>query len=329
MPLSEPIRSTSTPIDGMLRPLIRRVSRRIYVRRTPLALFAIALFVLALMSWAGSAAAYPVAHLEAESRERVVRYWTPERMRQAVPTERDSRPLASTKPAKGGGGGTSAGTSTEVPQPYPSTYGKVFFTSNSDVNYVCSGSAIASANESVVWTAGHCVNEGPGAFYKNFLFVPAYRDGVAPYGKFAASTLLTTSGWQTSGEFGVDVGAAVVGTNASGLTLSDAVDEASLVFEAPRNQAYRLYGYPAAKKFSGQRMRVCETSWLLDDTSATPDTMGASCDMTGGSSGGAWVTSSGAVASVVSYGYSSLRNVLFGPHLEAEAQSLYATASAG
>jgi hypothetical protein len=294
------------------------------VRRVSLALLAIALF--ALLSWAGSAAAYPVAQVETESREKVIRYWTPERMRQAVPTPRDSRPLAA-KAAKGGG--TSAGASSEVPQPYPSTYGKVFFTSNSDVNYVCSGSAIASANESVVWTAGHCVNEGPGAFYKNFLFVPAYRDGAAPYGKFAVSTLLTTSGWQTSGEFGVDVGAAVVGTNASGLTLSDAVDEASLVFEAPRNQAYRLYGYPAAKKFSGQRMRVCETSWLLDDTSATPDPMGASCDMTGGSSGGAWVTSSGAVASVVSYGYSSLRNVLFGPHLEAEAQSLYAAASAG
>ena len=295
------------------------------MRRTLLALIAIAL-VLAVPC-AGSAVAFPVAHVDPQPRDNVVGYWTSERMRQAVPSERDARPFASAKPAKGSG--TSAGTSTEVPQPYPSTYGKVFFTSNSGVNYVCSGSAVASANESVVWTAGHCVNEGPGAFYKNFLFVPAYRDGVAPYGKFAASTLLTTSGWQASGEFGVDVGAAVVGVNASGQTLSQAVDEAPLVFNAPRSQAYRLYGYPAAKKFSGQRMRVCETSWLLDDASARPATMGASCDMTGGSSGGAWVTSTGAIASVVSYGYSSLRNVLFGPYLEAEAQSLYAAAAAG
>lgn len=294
------------------------------MRRTLLAL--IAILVLAVPC-AGPAVAFPVAHVDPQPRDKVVGYWTSERMRQAVPAERDSRPFASSKPAKGSG--TSAGTSTEVPQPYPSTYGKAFFTSNSGVNYVCSGSAVASANESVVWTAGHCVNEGPGAFYKNFLFVPAYRDGVAPYGKFAASTLLTTSGWQASGQFGVDAGAAVVGVNASGQTLSDAVDEAPLVFNAPRNQAYRLYGYPAAKKFSGQRLRVCETSWSLDDGSATPATMGASCDMTGGSSGGAWVTSTGAIASVVSYGYSSLRNVLFGPHLESEAQSLYAAASAG
>jgi hypothetical protein len=64
----------------------------------------------------------------------------------------------------------------------------------------------------------------------------------------------------------------------------------------------------------------------MDDGSTTPATMGVPCDMTGGSSGGGWLTSSGAVASVVSYGYSSLKNVLFGPHLETEAQQLYSLA---
>jgi V8-like Glu-specific endopeptidase len=295
------------------------------VRRTlpPLVVIAAVLAIACV----GSAAAQPVAHVSQEPGEKVIRYWTSERMKQAVPTDRGSRPIPAGKPAKGGE--TSGGSSAEVPLPYPSTYGKVFFTSNSGVNYVCSGTAILSANESVVWTAGHCVNEGPGAFYKNFLFVPAYRDGTAPYGKFAGSTLLTTSGWQATGEWGVDIGAAIVGVNALGQTLSDAVEEAPLLFNAPRNQAYRLYGYPAAKKFSGQRMRVCNTAWLMDDTFAAPDTMGAACDMTGGSSGGGWITSTGAVASVVSYGYNSLRNVLFGPHLESEALSLYSAAASG
>jgi V8-like Glu-specific endopeptidase len=170
------------------------------------------------------------------------------------------------------------------------------------------------------------VNEGPGAFYKNFMFVPAYRDGNAPYGSFAAPTLLTTSGWQTSGGFGVDVGAAVVGPNGSGQTVTDAVAELPVLFNSVRNQSYRLYGYPAAGKFNGQRMRVCNTAWSRNDTSATPATMGVPCDMTGGSSGGPWVTGSGAVASVVSYGYSSLKNVIFGPHLETEALQLYTVA---
>jgi hypothetical protein len=278
------------------------------------------------MALAAVASAFPVAQRSGQSSAAVARYWTAERMNQAVPADRASRPLPAA--AKGGkGGGSTSAASTEAPLPYPSAYGKVFFTSNSGVNYVCSGSALLSANESVVWTAGHCVNEGPGAFYKNFLFVPAYRDGSAPYGKFAAAELLTTSGWSTSGQWGVDLGAAVVGTNASGLTLSDAVEEAPIVFDAPRNQAYRMYGYPAAKKFSGQRLRVCQTTWSMDDASASPATMGAACDMTGGSSGGPWVTEGGAVASVVSYGYRSLSNVLFGPHLELDAQSLYATAA--
>jgi V8-like Glu-specific endopeptidase len=289
------------------------------VRRL-LALLALALLAAAAVG-AVSAHARPVVHENREAREQVVRYWTPARMRDAIPAERVHGPTPQAKPGTGGGGTSSF----EAPLPYPSAHGKVFFT-DSGVNYVCSGTALVSTNSSVVWTAGHCVNEGPGSFYTNFLFVPAYRDGAAPYGSFAGPTLLTTSGWQANGEFGVDVGAAVVGRNASGQTLAQAVAERSPVFNAARNQSYTLYGYPAAKRFNGQRMRVCSTAWSRDDTSAIPATMGVSCDMTGGSSGGGWVTSSGAVASVISYGYASLKNVLFGPHQESEAQQLYLTA---
>lgn len=281
--------------------------------------------VVVCAATAAAAQANPVAHQETKAAAQVTRYWTPARMANAKPVER----VAGKSPQKGkpGGGTTTSGAATEVPLPYPSAEGKVFFTDNG-VNYVCSGSALVSTNESVVWTAGHCVNEGPGTFYTNFMFVPAYRDGAAPYGRFAASTLLTTSGWRTSGEFGVDEGAAVVSTNEAGQTLTDAVAEISPVFGSVRNQSYTLYGYPAAGKFNGQRMYACNTAWSRNDNSATPATMGVPCNMTGGSSGGGWITSSGALASVVSYGYSSLKNVLFGPHLETEAQQLYQAAQA-
>ncbi len=268
---------------------------------------------------AAPAQARPVAHDTKQSRGEVVRYWTAERMKNAKPAERVAGQSPKANPA------TAAGTATQVPLPYPSAEGKVFFT-DSGVNYVCSGSAILSTNESVVWTAGHCVNEGPGSYFTNFMFVPAYRDGAAPYGKFVAPRLLTTSGWRTLGEFGVDLGAAVVGTNGSGQSLTDAVAELPLVFNSTRNQSYRVYGYPAAGKFNGQRMYVCNTAWSRNDTSTTPDTMGVPCNMTGGSSGGGWVTAAGSVASVVSYGYSNLKNVLFGPHMETEALQLYTAA---
>jgi V8-like Glu-specific endopeptidase len=279
-----------------------------------------------LASFAAASQAAVTVHPAGQSASSVRQYWSAERMRSAIPADQGER-SGKVSPAGKPGGGTSSGTSTEVtiaPGSPLTAQGKVFFTDGS-TNYVCSGTALTG---DVIWTAGHCVNAGPGAFYTNFQFVPAYRDGSAPYGTFPATTLLTTSGWSATGQFGVDSGAAVPGLNASGQTLSAAVVERSITFNAPRNQSYSVYGYPAAKGFNGQRLRVCSTAWSRDDTSSTPAPMGVPCDMTGGSSGGGWVTSSGSLASNVSYGYSSLKNVLFGPHLEAEAQTLYNAANA-
>jgi V8-like Glu-specific endopeptidase len=299
------------------------------MRRT-LAPLAVAVFLIA--AFTGSAAAYPVSESVDKAAAKVTSYWTAQRMRKAIPADRGIPVPA--KPERGGGGrngggggggGDSSWKSVEVSG--PNAHGKVFFT-DGGFNYVCSGTAVVSGNESVVLTAGHCVNEGPGGYYTNFSFVPAYRDGNAPLGEFAATRLFTTSGWESSGEFGVDVGAAVVAPSGN-QTLTDVVNgEVSVDFNAPRGGSYDIYGYPAAKKFSGQRLRVCRTSWLLDDANGTPATVGAACDMTGGSSGGAWIDASGALVSVTSYYYNSLKNVLFGPHLENEAQTLYTTAAA-
>ena len=60
------------------------------------------------------------------------------------------------------------------PATYNPAHGKVFF-SDGAANYVCSGTALSSGNQSVVWTAGHCVNEGPGGFYTNWAFVPGLQ----------------------------------------------------------------------------------------------------------------------------------------------------------
>jgi V8-like Glu-specific endopeptidase len=251
-------------------------------------------------------------------------------MRDAIPADRTNRggaPRENAKPGRGGGGGGATGSSsvevTVVPGSALTAHGKVFFTDNG-VNYVCSGTALVG---DIVWTAGHCVNEGPGRYFTNFLFVPAYRDGAAPYGKFAAPELIAPDGWRLNGRYGVDVGAAIPTRNAANQTLSEAVVERTIVFDTPRQQKYSAFGYPAAGKFNGQRLRVCNTAWSRNDASTTPPTMGIPCDMTGGSSGGGWVTEAGQIASVVSYGYSSLKNVLFGPHLESEAQQLYADAT--
>ena len=261
-----------------------------------------------------------------QSPDDVAAYWTAERMRDAKPADR--KPTANGK----GGKPAAAGSATEVPAPYTSfptaTNGKVFFT-DGGVNYVCSGTALAGLTGSVVWTAGHCVNEGPGGNFTNWAFVPAYRDGLRPYGTWAASTLYTTTAWSTQGDFSYDLGAARVAP-ANGKTLTATVGGGRTpAFNYSRAQQYNSYGYPAAKPFNGQRLWKCDSALYTSDSSQSPATMGIQCNMNGGSSGGGWVVpSDGRLYSVNSYGYSSLRNVMFGPYQDDVAQELYTTADA-
>jgi hypothetical protein len=291
------------------------------------------LFVLLLVYgvFAGGAEAKKVeSQRVAQTPEEVAAYWTDERMRGAKPAERKPK-----ENAKGGGAGggkkPAAGSATEVPAPYTAfptaTNGKVFFTDNG-VNYVCSGTALAGLTGRVVWTAGHCVNEGPGDYFTNWAFVPAYRDGARPYGTWSATSLHTTSAWQSSGDLSYDLGAARVAEPSRTATLTATIGGGRTpAFNYARSQRYNAYGYPAGTPFNGQRLWMCDSSLYMNDTNRSPQTMGIQCNMTGGSSGGGWVVpTDGKVYSVNSYGYGSLRNVMFGPWQGEVAQELYTTA---
>ena len=208
--------------------------------------------------------------------------------------------------------------------------GKVFFTLGGS-DYVCSGNVVTSTSRDLVTTAGHCVNEGPGAFATNFAFVPAYRNGAAPYGTFVARQLTTTSQWGNSGDFNYDVGMAALNT-AGGQHVADAVGTQGIAFNQPRGQFLYAFGYPAAAPYNGQVLDYCS-----DD--ATNDTLGGSnderldCNMTGGSSGGPWLagfnesSGTGTQVSVNSFGYQGERNAMYGPYFGSVIQSLYNASS--
>jgi hypothetical protein len=260
----------------------------------------------------------------AQDKAAVQRYWTPERMRNARPADR----VLSGTYAPAAKARKKPAAAVQIPPPYTSqptsTNGKVFFTDDG-LNYVCSGTALLSGNKSVVWTAGHCVHDGASNFHTNWAFVPAYADGSAPYGTWTARTLLTTSGWASGGDFSYDNGAAVVSLN-GGQALTDVVGGRNPAFNYTRQQTYAAHGYPAGPPFNGQRLWVCTSPLRYDDTSANPPTMGIDCDMTGGSSGGGWIAG-GSVASVNSYGYTTLPNVMFGPYQGSVSQGLYTQAA--
>src|SRR5690349_7605090 len=72
--------------------------------------------------------------------QRVEDYWTPARMKNAIPVGKKVDPQKG-KP----GGGTSTGTAVLETTVQP-TFGKVFFTEG-NTNYVCSGTATSSTNQ--------------------------------------------------------------------------------------------------------------------------------------------------------------------------------------
>ena len=53
--------------------------------------------------------------------------------------------------------------------------------------------------QSVVLTAGHCVNQVPGSYDTNWTFAPAYNDGSRPFGTWPAVALDTMVVWRTRG----------------------------------------------------------------------------------------------------------------------------------
>jgi hypothetical protein len=78
--------------------------------------------------------------------------------------------------------------------PYMVT-GQVFFSINGSP-YVCSGSVVRAR---VVALAGHCVSDGNGNFYSNWVFVPAEQSGKAPFHMWTAAYATVTNNWHFGG----------------------------------------------------------------------------------------------------------------------------------
>ncbi|HET8564949.1 MAG TPA: hypothetical protein VFL77_00575 [Solirubrobacterales bacterium] len=195
----------------------------------------------------------------------------------------------------------------------------------------CSGTAVRSGNESVVFTAGHCVNSGGrrGRWLRSrWAFVPAYRYGQRPFGIFPAKWLDTTRQWRASGSENYDVAAAVVGRNQRGETLGEAVGGAGIAFNLKPKQNFTVHGYPAAEPFDGETQRVCAAAEYLGHDPDSflfpgPLNLAVHCDVTGGASGGGWTIDGETLDSVTDYGYSDDKSPDFGAYFGKEVARLY------
>ncbi|MEU6593956.1 peptidase [Streptomyces sp. NPDC046881] len=291
---------------------------------------------------AGPSAAAHTASATAQHRART--FWTAERMRSATPldlllTERSAakptsprhegrpvtvaptRPAPASFPQAGGpwtGGGAVAATS-----------GRVFFTFQGRTAS-CSGDAVTSQNGGTVLTAGHCVKY-QGSWHTNWVFVPGYDNGNAPYGQWTAARTLTTPQWEASEDINYDVGAAVV-TPLNGRTLTSVVGAQGVRFNGGYNKPMYSFGFPAASPYDGTKLVYCSGNSSKDFLFSQDHGLG--CNMTGGSSGGPWFTGfdeasgTGLQASVNSFGYTFLPNRMFGPYFGDAVKALYDKAQA-
>ena len=213
--------------------------------------------------------------------------------------------------------------------------GKLFGAQSDGTTYVCSATAVNTYVRSVIFTAGHCVNDPPPpgggglGFASSLLFVPGYKSGNQPYGTFVAREVTALRGWTDSANFNYDLAAITLGPNERGQQLQDAVGARGIAFNQSRTQLFESWGYPARAPFDGERLYVCESGYGGDEPSPQigPPAMGIGCDMKQGSSGGGWVIEDKHLNSVNSYGYADQWDVMYGPFFGNDAKALYSEVS--
>jgi V8-like Glu-specific endopeptidase len=282
--------------------------------------------------------------------EQIVAYWTPARVANAIPRDfvfDEARGFVQrARPGGGGGGGTTTGSSWNGEGLIKEASGKVLFTMGGS-NYVCSGSVATDGvtGRSLVLTAGHCAyDETNRAFATNWLFVPDYDESPTftcaqtEYGCWSASALVVHQGYATAGGFNTqatlhDFAFAVVGGGSpNGTQLDTAVGSFPLAtsgFDQPGDTAY-AFGYPAAQKYKGNDLVYC-AGQIFEDPYNEELTWGLPCRMTGGSSGGPWVsgfnatTGTGSLSSLNSYGYSGVA-AMHGPKFNDDTQAVFSAA---
>lgn len=303
----------------------------------------------------------------AASEEATLDYWTPKRMANAIPIEserrrphledesrvmrRDGETVPGIDVANDQAGPVVKAAQLQAAATYPfpfgrryvenqlrkvspyRTVGRIFFRRGGN-NYVCSGASVVSKPYNVVFTAGHCLNDGAGTWSKDVIFVPGRRTGrnKNPYGSFPARTLWAPEGWVFQELYAYDIGAFSVRKNSKGKTLQQSVGALGFAYNVGRVQHWDVFGYPAVAPFSGDKLTTCAAAFAVqEDMGGTgPDTNGVGCDMTGGSSGGPWILRlrrGNLVNGVTSYGQAAMPAARFSPYFDTGANNLRCAAA--
>ncbi len=179
---------------------------------------------------------------------------------------------------------------------YPTrTAGKLFFTEQGVGNFVCSASVLRPR---IVVTAGHCVaapstNPKLRHFYTNWLFIPAYNNGAAPYGTWTPTGEWVTNTWYFSNGSvpnAQDVGMLIIGDHRSALggpaiKIGNVTGWLGWEINVLSNDNVTMLGYPCNLDSC---LKMQETTAQAFESGGNNTTIFGSA-MRGGASGGPWI----------------------------------------
>ncbi|WJV48941.1 trypsin-like serine peptidase [Streptomyces flavofungini] len=236
-----------------------------------------------------------------DAAQSVEKYWTPERMENAIPADAPSADASD--PSMNDDQEDTDGTPESTPPAPPvadagdsialeetSSVGKVFYTKSDGKEYACSASAVNSPSKQMVVTAGHCVNEGgkngrKGKWVKNWTYVPQYRAGARPHGTFAAKEFRAFNGWIEKSNLHWDLGMVTTWPR-NGKKLINVTGGNGLSYNYSRNQSVTAWGYPINRDFG-------RIQWWCKDTTKRVGLLDGrieiDCNFGGGVSGGPWL----------------------------------------
>ena len=292
---------------------------------------------------AGSSAGGVARHGDA-ARARTLAFWTPARMRAAVPRDPMLTASGTVEPGTrhlGIGYEPGAEWPNGLGRAYRAT-GKVFFRLG-NASYVCSGSVVTDSSaltaRSLVLTAGHCAYDFGDGFATDWLFIPAYDANPgpcveSPYGCWTATYLVVHQGYASASGFGLqavqhDFAIAVVHAGDRGTQLDTTVGTFRLTTAGTTGEKRYAFGYPAADQYEDNLDLIYCSGRTFNDDESNNLTWGVPCNMTGGASGGPWFsafdasTGYGRITSLNSYGYDEAPGFMFGPKFNQNTLDVY------
>lgn len=165
--------------------------------------------------------------------------------------------------------------------------GKLWFSATDGKNYFCSASTVASAGESLIVTASHCVRNAKG-YYTNFLYIPDYsgsRGMTSPYGKWTAKQIFSVNDEGQTGDN--DVAFITLNPDEQGRHIETVTGASGLIFNISDNVVKKRvfrFGYSGGHDY-GQQLTYCYNNGKYENKLVKHQ-----CNMKDGSNGGPVVT---------------------------------------